>query len=332
MNQNQGKRAPLTIDRDRVTCLLLINTQLMKRAINIYSNILVNQAAIARLLQQDKQRVLDQYQNYTRRLHCNLQVLTFIHEKYHLEDLAQKTSKTPFPIIVQAPSDMPELNNLYNKLQELYPEAVQFIRMKIQQMKEQQGGGNRGSPAAMANQGVGMVNQGPGINQRSSLSNSPMVNNIPINQLASPPKQMPQQMPQQIPQQVPQQQMSQLMPQLMPPLMISQQMPQQLPQQMASQQMSQNFQQPLSLSGPLGSPQNGPTNQFSDQMKPNSMNNVNFIQQPQMSQQPPQSQQPQATQPPLAQQSQQPAQSISPQQLYQQINPSSPGNMMDFFN
>lgn len=266
---NQGKRTPLAIDRDRVTCLLLINTQLMKKAINIYTNILVNQPAIARLLQQDKQRVLDQYQNYTRRLHCNLQVLTFIHEKYHLEDQAHKTSKTPFPIIVQAPNDMPELNNLYTKLQQLYPEAVQFIRMKVQQMKSEQpqvqpppAPPQQPAPPQPQQQ-VPMTRGSPimnGASQRSSLSNSPMVNNM------MPQKQMPvgQTMPPQLAQQAPQ---------------VQQAAPvQQLPQHLQQMQLS-------SHSSPA------PSANFSNQFKNTNINNVNFM--PNQFQQPAQSISPQ---------------------------------------
>lgn len=307
----------------------------MKKAINIYSNILVNQPAIARLLQHDKKIVLDQYQNYTRRLHCNLQVLTFIHEKYHIDIPAQKTSKTPFPIIVQAPADMPELNNLYNKLQELYPEAVQFIKAKVQQMKTDQRPGasqrsSMSSPAMAMGQGQGQAQQGQGqgptqsqmsqMNQNMSQGQTPMSQGqTPMNPGPAPAQaqvhagQMSQMSPQ-MSQMNPMSQQS--MPQLsMPQLSMSQQPMGQMGQMGQMSQMA-----PLSAGSPA---QNSPA-QF--QYKNMSMNN-NFINNPQL--------QPSLGPGPTIspQQQHQPApQSISPQQLYQSINPGSPGNMLDFFN
>lgn len=72
-------KSPLTIDRERVQVLLLVNTQLLKKAIALYNNVLINPQTLGRLLPQERLRVVEQYQNYTRRIHCNLQVLTYIH-------------------------------------------------------------------------------------------------------------------------------------------------------------------------------------------------------------------------------------------------------------
>ncbi|KAK6456721.1 uncharacterized protein RJT20DRAFT_33990 [Scheffersomyces xylosifermentans] len=131
--------APLGLDRERVTCLLLINTHLMKKAINIYLTVLCNPQAQQQMPPQARQSAIESYQNCTRRLHCNLSVLNYIHEKYH-SDPSQEPShnKASFPIMLSPPQEMPELIQLYTKLQELYPEALQFLKSKLQQMKKQQ--------------------------------------------------------------------------------------------------------------------------------------------------------------------------------------------------
>lgn len=137
MNSMNGIKDTLELDRERVACLLVINTHLFKRAIKIYTNVLTNQTALQQLLPQNKQAILSQYQNYIRTIHCNLAVLSYIHEKYTKEPGQVPTNKTQFPIIMSAPPDMPELNLLYLKLRELYPEAVQFWKAKINNIRQQ---------------------------------------------------------------------------------------------------------------------------------------------------------------------------------------------------
>ncbi|CAK7895365.1 hypothetical protein CAAN1_10S00958 [[Candida] anglica] len=145
-----SERSMLDVDRERVTCLLLINTQLMKKTINLYSNLLTNQQMLQQIPPQNKQTIMESYQNCTRRIHCNLSVLTFINEKYHADANHQSPPNRPqFPVIMSAPPDMPELNQLYTKLQELYPEALQFLKMKIQQLRKSQGQFPNQSPQQM---------------------------------------------------------------------------------------------------------------------------------------------------------------------------------------
>ncbi|KAG7192502.1 uncharacterized protein KQ657_001597 [Scheffersomyces spartinae] len=132
----------IALERERVKCLLLINTQLMKKALKVYNN----QGILNTLEPRLRQQVIELYQNCTKRLHCNLLVLTFIYEKYH-DDIATASSsssttstnnKASFPVILSPPPDMPELNQLYQKLQELYPEAVQYLKMRLLQWKRAQ--------------------------------------------------------------------------------------------------------------------------------------------------------------------------------------------------
>lgn len=178
MNGSKMTKSPLQLDRERVTCLLLINTQLIKRAISMYNTILINQQALAQLTGQDRQRFIEMYQNVTKRIHCNLQVLTYLHEKYHSDQ--PPASKHTFPLIIAAPPEMSELNQLYNKLQDLYPEAVQMIKMKMQQMKEGRGSGV--GPAGMSNPNMSNSNMSnPNVSNSNMNSNMGMSNNMNMN-------------------------------------------------------------------------------------------------------------------------------------------------------
>ena len=161
----------LETDKERVTCLLLINTQLMKKAINIYTNLLTNKQILLQIPPQNKQTIMELYQNCTRRIHCNLSVLTYINEKYNSDGSQGANSvqqgRPQFPFIMSAPPDMPELNQLYSKLQELYPEALQFLKMKIQQLKKSQGQqGQQGQQGLPLNSGIGAPNPAIGSSQQ----------------------------------------------------------------------------------------------------------------------------------------------------------------------
>ncbi|QEL61750.1 hypothetical protein CJJ09_003906 [Candidozyma auris] len=112
-------RRQVDIDRDRITVLLLINVQLLKKAYQM-------------------QQVLEQYSNLNRRLQCNLSVLSYINDTYHNKAAAQQPNRLQFPVILSAPAELPELRQLYKRLQDLYPEALQFLKVKLQQMKQQQ--------------------------------------------------------------------------------------------------------------------------------------------------------------------------------------------------
>lgn len=131
-------KLPLELDRERVTCLLLINAQLIKKAYTLHNNFLGNPQALQQLPPQTRSALQDQHNNLSRRVQCNIAVLAFINDKYHNKAAAQQPNRPQFPIILSAPQDMPELNAYYKKLQDLYPEALHFLKMKIQQMKSHQ--------------------------------------------------------------------------------------------------------------------------------------------------------------------------------------------------
>lgn len=211
MSTIPDKRNPLDLDRERVTCLLLINAQLMKKAVNIYVNVLTNQQTMQQIPPQNKQTILELYQNCTRRIHCNLSVLSYLHEKYHTDPNQQtSTNRAQFPIIMSAPQDMPELQQLYNKLQDLYPEALQFLKVKINQMRKlSQGQPNTQQPRS-ASQSTQPQFNSPQIPQQMQPSpamvNNPMLNNVANNSFQNMgPKDIPQNFMQQLqPQQPPQ--------------------------------------------------------------------------------------------------------------------------------
>ncbi|QRG39782.1 hypothetical protein FDK38_004236 [Candidozyma auris] len=131
-------RRQIDIDRDRITVLLLINVQLLKKAYQMYVSFLSNPQALQSLAPQGRQQVLEQYSNLNRRLQCNLSVLSYINDTYHNKAAAQQPNRLQFPVILSAPAELPELRQLYKRLQDLYPEALQFLKVKLQQMKQQQ--------------------------------------------------------------------------------------------------------------------------------------------------------------------------------------------------
>ncbi|KAI5958425.1 hypothetical protein CANMA_004269 [Candida margitis] len=132
-------KAPLSLDRDRVTCLLLINTHLMKKCSNMYTNVICNQSLMQQMSNENRANITQSYANYIKRLQCNLTTLNYIYEKYHgSQQQQQQASRSTFPVVLSAPPDMPELFPLYAKLQELYAEALQYLRMKMDEMRKQQ--------------------------------------------------------------------------------------------------------------------------------------------------------------------------------------------------
>lgn len=132
-------RRQLNLDRDRVTVLLLLNALLIKKAYSIYVGVLSNQHTFQLMLPENRQAVLEQFNNVNRRLQCNLGVLLYISDVYHNKAAAQQGNRFQFPVILSTPPDMPELRQLYKRLQDLYPEAIQFLKTKMQHMKQQEG-------------------------------------------------------------------------------------------------------------------------------------------------------------------------------------------------
>lgn len=131
-------RRQLNLDRDRVTVLLLINALLIKKAYSLYAGVLSNQQTFQQMPPQSRQAVLEQFNNVNRRLQCNLGVLLYISDSYHNKAAAQQPNRFQFPVILSTPPEMPELRQLYKRLQDLYPEAIQFLKSKIQHMKQDQ--------------------------------------------------------------------------------------------------------------------------------------------------------------------------------------------------
>lgn len=142
-----AERSQVEIDRDRVTVLLLINCLLIKKAYHIFVTILSNRQTFQQMLPQNRQSIMEQYNNINRRLQCNLGVLSYISDVYFNKVAAQQPNRIQFPVILLTPPEMPELRLLYKRLQDLYPDAIEFLKLKIQQMKQQ------GDPQAQPVQG-----------------------------------------------------------------------------------------------------------------------------------------------------------------------------------
>lgn len=128
MNSLYDKKNLLDIDKKRVSCLLLINTQLMKRFIAIYHKFFCNIQFFKTISSHNKQKIFELFQNCARRIHCNLMVLAYIQENYHHQQIFnKKKSKFSYPIIMTTLPDFPELNELYLKLQSLYAQEYELL-------------------------------------------------------------------------------------------------------------------------------------------------------------------------------------------------------------
>ncbi|KSA03734.1 uncharacterized protein AC631_00546 [Debaryomyces fabryi] len=110
---------------------------------------------------------------------------------------------------MSAPQDMPELQQLYNKLQDLYPEALQFLKVKINQMRKQsQGQPNvQQQPNAQQPRSTSQSTQPPFSNSQipqqmqpsPAIMNNSMLNNVASNNFQNMgPKDMPQNFMQQL--------------------------------------------------------------------------------------------------------------------------------------
>ena len=241
-------RAPLSLDRDRVTCLLLINTHLIKKCCNIYNTMLNNQQLMQQRTPEHRAMLSNVYNNYIRRLQCNLATLNYLYEKYHSTQHLPVAAKASFPMILSAPPDMPELNQLYSKLQELYPEAVQYFKIKFEESRKQQA-----FPAPQQNQPPPQQHSlhqqlppqpqpqsQPSLQQQQGLQLPSNVPSQPVQQqsfrqLSTGSESGPQIIPQRAPP-PPQQQQP-------PPIPPQQQLQQQFQQQLQQQQLPQQPQQ-----------------------------------------------------------------------------------------
>ncbi|CAK9435575.1 uncharacterized protein LODBEIA_P03020 [Lodderomyces beijingensis] len=260
-------RAPLSLDKDRVTCLLLVNTHLIKKAIQIYTSVICNPQVMQQMTQEQRGSVTNSYTGCIKRLQANLTTLSYLHEKYHGSvQPSQPGPKSSFPVILNAPPDMPELNALYSKLQEMYAEAYQYAKFKYEEAKKQHMFQQQQQQQQQAMGLVGGMSQSPGMAMRqpSSMVN-PMLSQQQQQQQQQPPPQQQQQQgqglipPQQQPQPpIPQQQyppvqqnlaqppMSQVPPPQMSQPMVPQQPP--MPQQQQPQpQTSMQFSAPQPL-------------------------------------------------------------------------------------
>ncbi|GEQ72689.1 hypothetical protein JCM33374_g6376 [Metschnikowia sp. JCM 33374] len=165
----------IDIDKDRVTVLLLINSLLIKKAHEIYVNILSNRSTIQQMPPQSRHVILEQYNNINRRLQCNLSVLSYLENLYNGNVTTQQPNKIEFPVILSPPPEMPELRQLYKRLQDLYPEAIEFLKIKMHQMKSQHESQAKTLPIPPNNQNI-TNSQIPHLQQQQMHQASQQVN------------------------------------------------------------------------------------------------------------------------------------------------------------
>lgn len=230
-------RAPLSLDRDRVTCILLINTHLIKKCCNIHNTMLNNPQFMQQISPENRAMLTNTYNHYIRRLQCNLATLNYIYEKYHSPQPLQQSSKAIFPIILSAPQDMPELNQLYSKLQELYPEGVQYFKMKFEESRKQQAFQQQLQLQQQQHQQHQQQQQSMHAPQQQSQQVPP-----PPQQVLQQQQQSQQQSPQTIPQMMPQQLAPQSQQQQVPPPQTQSQTQSQAPPPPPQQQQQQQHQ------------------------------------------------------------------------------------------
>lgn len=119
------------LDKKRIQILLSINTVLLKKCSQLQRQMFPEMES-----QQAQPR--EQFQNYMKRVHMNLSCLATINERHNGSGQPPNPSKPQFPTTITPPQEMPELVDLYSELQQVYPEAVQFIQRRIIMMRQQQ--------------------------------------------------------------------------------------------------------------------------------------------------------------------------------------------------
>ncbi|CAN6649433.1 hypothetical protein TRVA0_023S02080 [Trichomonascus vanleenenianus] len=122
-NTQTTPQQQLELEQKRVALLLEINTELLKHAIKAKSEAKPNEPNIM-------------YLACMKRLQANLA---------YLASQADKSKVPPgagaFPQILSAPGEVPELADLYRKLQMLFPEVVAFMQQQMlrrNRMQQQQ--------------------------------------------------------------------------------------------------------------------------------------------------------------------------------------------------
>ncbi len=120
-------------DKKRIDVLLQINTILLQKCIILQAYVM-NKSNIG-AMDYNQKKVM--YQSYLKRIHMNLMCLASINDIHTLNNTNQKKNYT-LPQIVFPPQELPELNEYYKSLDELYPDAVFLYQKRMEIMVQQQ--------------------------------------------------------------------------------------------------------------------------------------------------------------------------------------------------
>ncbi|KAH3668440.1 hypothetical protein OGAPHI_002194 [Ogataea philodendri] len=130
---SQPPQINMEIDKKRIDVLLRINTVLLHKCLLLQPYILSKSNS----MNPDYNQRRDTYQNYLKRIHFNLTCLASINDIHSSPPNVPKKNYS-IPQIVLPPPELPELNEPYKLLNQLYPEALPFFQKRMETLRQQQ--------------------------------------------------------------------------------------------------------------------------------------------------------------------------------------------------
>lgn len=125
---------PMTLDKQRVSLLLNINTVLIQKSIILQQQLSVLQNSSSAAPQMIP-KLTELLQHHLKRLHSNLTCIGELSEKFNHNGVS---SKQIFPNILTPPPDSIELNDMYANLQQLFPDGVQILQRRESALRQEQ--------------------------------------------------------------------------------------------------------------------------------------------------------------------------------------------------
>jgi hypothetical protein len=174
MNQDQ-----LSLDKQRVSLLLNINTLLIQKSIMLQHQLKEQQQQQQQQQQSSNlSKLTELLQHLLKRLHSNLTCIGELSERQNNNSPAQQ-KKLIFPTILNPPPEFFEFNEYYIALQKLFPEGVAVLTQRIkQQMNGQIPGGVEPNSSSSSSRYLAHYNRiQPHNNNSSSHSRSSNINN-----------------------------------------------------------------------------------------------------------------------------------------------------------
>ena len=222
-------------DKKRIDVLLQINTILLQKCIILQAYVMNKSNTGA--IDYNQKKVM--YQSYLKRIHMNLMCLASINDIHTPNNTTQKKNYT-LPQIVFPPQELPELNEYYKNLDELYPEAVFLYQKRMELMAQQQRARRQQQQQQQQPQQQQQQHQSPV--QQQNFNQSPVSSiGIPDGRQAQPQMQLDAFRQQQQQQNQLQSQLQQSQQGLQKQAKLMQQRPQQLSQLQKQQQVYRQF-------------------------------------------------------------------------------------------